>query len=220
MLVQLSPLQARVIGVLIEKEITTPDQYPLSLNALCLGCNQKSSREPVMSLSESEVQEVLDELKSKHLLFEEMGSRTSKYKHRFCNTEFSDFQFCSQQLALICLLLLRGPQTPGELRTRSKRLCEFANVEEVEHTLDALADFGGEKLVIKLAREPGRREARYAHLYSGQDFEQSNTTHTDINSKPAQDSSSVFTLDQALARIETLEQQMQDVKNLLDDLTS
>lgn len=168
MLVQLSELQARVIGVLMEKELTTPEQYPLSLNAVTMACNQKSSRDPVMSLSESDVQNVLDELASKNMLFEHTASRVVKYKHRFCNTEFSSLKFSAQQFAVVCVLLLRGPQTPGELRTRTNRLANFSNVEEVETCLQSLSEFNSEKLVVKLAREPGKREARYAHLFCGE----------------------------------------------------
>ncbi len=161
--------QSRVIGCLIEKEITTPDQYPLSLNSLTNACNQKSNREPVLSLSESEVQGVLDELRDKRLIREEtgFGSRVVKYKHRFCNTEFSDLKFDEQELAVICVLLLRGPQTPGELRTRSNRLCEFSDVHQVEAVLNNL---GARELplVVKLPREAGKRESRYAHLFCGE----------------------------------------------------
>ena len=170
MLIKLSDKQARVIGVLLEKEVTTPDQYPLSLNGLTNGCNQKSSREPVMNLSESEVQEVLDELREKKITFQQSGStsRVVKYRHRFCNTEFSDLQFTPQQKAIMCVLLLRGPQTPGELRTRTNRLAEFANVDEVEAALELMKDLKGEQLVIQFAREPGKRECRYAQMLTDQ----------------------------------------------------
>ncbi|WP_340678865.1 DUF480 domain-containing protein [Paraglaciecola sp.] len=174
MLLSLTPLQARIIGVLLEKETTTPDQYPLSLNGLTLGCNQKSNREPVMELAEHEVQQGLDELHEKKCIFNisSAGSRVTKYKHRFSDTEFSTMQFTEQQRALICVLLLRGPQTPGELRTRTQRLAEFANVDEVENCLQSLFALKGEQVVVKLAREPGKRESRYAHLFCGEeDFE-------------------------------------------------
>jgi len=166
MLVKLSLEQQRVIGVLLEKEITTPEQYPLSLNGLTLGCNQKSSREPVMNFAESDVQKVLDELREKKLTYQQSGStnRVVKYRHRFCNTEFSDLQFTAQQKAIVCVLLLRGPQSPGELRTRSNRLAEFANVDEVELALEQMKNLGGEQLVMQLPREPGKRDCRYAHM--------------------------------------------------------
>lgn len=167
MLVNLTAEQCRVIGVMLEKEITTPDQYPLSLNGLTSGCNQKSNREPVMNLSESEVQNILDQLKGKKQIAEisGFGSRVVKYQHRFCNTEFGDLQLSAQQLAIICVLLLRGPQTPGELRTRTNRLAEFNDVSEVESCLNTLMHLNGETLVLKLAREPGKRESRYMQLF-------------------------------------------------------
>lgn len=166
----LSLNQTRVIGCLIEKEITTPDQYPLSLNSLTTACNQKSNREPVMALSESDVQEVLDELAKKRLIKEEVGfgSRVVKYKHRFCNTEFSELQFSEQALGLICTLFLRGYQTPGELRTRTNRLCKFADVHEVEGVLQSLSEQENGSYVVRLPREPGKRESRYAHQFSGE----------------------------------------------------
>ncbi len=161
--------QARVIGCLIEKEITTPDQYPLSLNALTLACNQKSNREPVMSLAETEVQEVIDQLTKKRLLTDEsgFGSRVVKYKHRFCNTEFGELKLRPQELGIITVLFLRGSQTPGELRSRTNRLCQFSDVNEVDTVLQRLADRDDGPLVACLPREPGKRESRYMHLFSG-----------------------------------------------------
>lgn len=164
---ELTQHEARIIGVLLEKELTTPEQYPLSLNSLTSGCNQKSSRDPVYNLSESDVQNALDSLTKKRLISEQsgFGSRVVKYKHRFCNTEFSDLQLNPAQLAIVCLLLLRGPQTPGELRTRSNRLHEFADVSEVEHALIELAR-REKPLTALLAKEPGKREARYCQLFT------------------------------------------------------
>lgn len=218
MLIQLTPKQARLIGVLLEKEVTTPDQYPLSINGLTLGCNQKSNREPVMNLAESEVQGILDELKDKKLILEYTGagSRVVKYKHRFCNTEFSDLKFSRQQLAIVCVMLLRGPQTPGELRTRTHRLAEFDNVEEVEATLTKLHDLNDEQLVLKLDREPGKRDARYAHRFSGEDGLQvvskaiENTSNTDQESVPS--------CPQAAQRITVLEQQVAELTHQLAEL--
>jgi uncharacterized protein YceH (UPF0502 family) len=220
MLIQLTPIQARLVGVLLEKEITTPDQYPLSLNALMLGCNQKSNRDPVMNLSESDVQNLLDELKHKKLILEHTGtgSRVVKYKHRFCNTEFSDLKFSRQQLAIVCVMLLRGPQTPGELRTRTNRLADFDNVEEIEATLNKLHELNDEQLVIKLDREPGRRDARYAHLFSGEEGLQvaSQTPTNTATEHLAQGSTSVPT--QTLERITELEQQVAELTNQLAEL--
>ena len=154
--------EARVVGSLLEKEITTPDQYPLSLNALTNACNQKSNRDPVMSLEAFEVSGALILEKSG------FGSRVPKYQHRFCNTQFGTLQFSEQELGLVCVLLLRGPQTPGELRSRTQRLCRFSDVGEVEACLEALADREDGPFVVRLAREPGKRESRYAHLFSGE----------------------------------------------------
>ena len=167
-MINLSPEQCRVIGVMLEKETTTPDQYPLSINALTNGCNQKSNREPVMSLSEYEVQNIVDELVQMNQLMvdHKASGRVNKYFHRFCNTEFGNLKFTTQQRAIMCVLLLRGAQTPGELRTRTNRLADFADVSEVEIALDELQDLNGQTLVKKLAREPGKRESRYVHLFT------------------------------------------------------
>lgn len=163
----LSPLEARVIGCLIEKEVSTPDQYPLSLNALVNACNQKSNREPVMALGEREVQSVLDLLIARRLVSNVAGfnARVARYQHRFCNTEFGDLRFSAGELAVVCELLLRGAQTPGELRSRTPRLHAFDDVTQVEAVLEALAAKGH---VVRLAREPGKRESRYVHLFSGE----------------------------------------------------
>ncbi|ELD1799475.1 YceH family protein [Vibrio fluvialis] len=163
---ELSPLEARVIGCLIEKEVTTPDHYPLTLNSLTTACNQKSNREPVLSLSEADVQDAVEGLIARRLVSDESGfnSRASKYQHRFCNTEFGDLKLNDKELGIVCCLLLRGAQTPGELRTRTNRLCNFSDVKETEAVLEDLAN---RSLVVKLPREPGKRESRYQHLFSG-----------------------------------------------------
>lgn len=169
MKIELSPLEARVIGCLVEKEITTPDHYPLSLNALALACNQKSNREPVLELSESEVREVAEGLARRHLVSAREGAsgRISRYRQRFCNTEYGALQFSPYELGVICVLLLRGPQTPGELRTRTQRLCDFADVAAVETTLENLVTREDGPFVARLPRAPGERESRYAHLFGG-----------------------------------------------------
>ncbi|AWB56235.1 DUF480 domain-containing protein [Colwellia sp. Arc7-D] len=161
------PEQCRVIGVMLEKETTTPEQYPLSVNAITSGCNQKSNREPVMSLSENDWQNTVDELVQMNQLMidQKASSRVNKYFHRFCNTEFGNLQFSAQQRAIICVLFLRGPQTPGELRTRTTRLADFADVNEVESALNQLQNLNNQALVKKLEREPGKRECRYVHLF-------------------------------------------------------
>jgi len=170
MLIEITPLEARVIGSLIEKEITTPDQYPLSLSALTHACNQKSNRNPVMQLSEVDVQEIVDGLMKKHLLSDRtgFGSRVTKYQHRFCNVGFGSLEFSAQELGVLSVLLLRGPQTPGELRTRTNRLCSFSDVHETESVLKQLMERDDGPFVVRLAREPGKRESRFEHLFSGE----------------------------------------------------
>jgi len=168
--IELSAIEARVIGCLIEKEITTPDQYPLSLNALTNACNQKTNREPVLELAETTVQQAVDSLMKKYLVSDKSagyGGRVTKYKHRFCNTEFGSLKFSKQELGILCVLLLRGPQTPGELRNRTNRLCEFTDAAAVETTLKGLMSREDGPFIARLARSLGAREARYAHLFSG-----------------------------------------------------
>lgn len=165
--IQLSALEARVIGCLIEKEITTPDQYPLSLNALVNACNQKSNRDPVISVGETEVQATLDALANRRLVTSQSGygSRVPKYQHRFCNSDFGRLKFSPQELAIVCELLLRGAQMPGELRSRAERMAPFKDSGETEKVLEELAHRSDGPFVVKLAREPGRRESRYMHLF-------------------------------------------------------
>ncbi|MGS0691573.1 YceH family protein [Shewanella sp. 30m-9] len=211
---ELTPHEARIIGVLLEKEITTPEQYPLSLNSLTSGCNQKTSRDPVLDLSESEVQNTLDNLTKKRLISEQsgFGSRVVKYKHRFCNTEFSDLQLKSSELAVICLLLLRGPQTPGELRTRSNRLHEFHDVSEVEATLNELQRRES-PLVMLLAKEPGKREARYRQLFT-------EANDSELHSQPSQNADhAIIQQNSGLeTRVNILEQEVIELKALLKQL--
>lgn len=221
--------ELRVIGCLIEKSITTPDQYPLSLNSLTNACNQKSNREPVLSLSEQEVQSAIDNLVEKNVVYQQFStsSRVPKFLHRFCNTEFGDLQLSSQQLGVICVLFLRGPQTPGELRTRTNRLCQFANVGETEAVLDELIEHG---YVVKLDREPGRRESRYQHCFSDSESASaissagtaSEYTESDSNVNSSQahsDSSSPANekIAELEERILMLELEMESLKERLDN---
>jgi uncharacterized protein len=156
----LSLLETRVLGTLYEKQHTVPDTYPLTLNALVSGCNQKTSRSPVMEVSESEVQAGLDSLKSANLVIESSGGRVSRYSH---NVE-RVLQVPSQSAAILTVLMLRGPQTAGELRINCERLHSFADISAVQGFLDELA---GKTLVVQLPRLPGARENRWAHLLSG-----------------------------------------------------
>jgi uncharacterized protein len=170
MRIELDSLEARVIGCMLEKQITTPDQYPLSLNALVSACNQKSNRDPVLEVAEAAVQRTLDTLSRKHLVLERsgFGSRVPKYQHLFCNTEYGSLKLTAQELAIVCELLLRGPQTPGELRSRAARMAAFTDVSEVEAALQGLLERESGPLVARLPREPGRRDSRYMHLFGGE----------------------------------------------------
>jgi uncharacterized protein len=160
----LSEVEARVLGSLVEKEITTPDYYPLSLNALVNACNQKSNREPVMNLEEDDVRQALDSLNRQGLAGAARGadSRVTKYEHRLQEA----FNFERREIAVLCVLLLRGPQTPGELRGRTERLYRFSELDEVQTALRRLME-RQPPLVKALPRQPGTKELRYAHLLSG-----------------------------------------------------
>lgn len=214
MTIELTPNEARVIGCLLEKEITTPEQYPLSLNALTNACNQKSNREPVLDLDETTVQQTLDQLVRKYLVSEESGygSRVAKYRHRFCNTEYGTLKFNPQELGIVCELLLRGPQTPGELRSRANRLCALKDVAEVETALDALARRADGPFVVRLPREPGKRESRYAQLFGGEVQESSE------DEDPAPSGAESSRLDQLEARVSRLEATIAELKTRLDTL--
>ena len=170
MAVELNPTQARVIGCLMEKSVITPDQYPLTLNALTNACNQKSSREPVMSLTQGDVQHTVRSLQDLHLVRveENFKTRVEKYTQRLCNTPFSDYQFDQAEFAIVCVLLLRGPRTPGELRANSGRLHTFEDNQAVEEASQGLLHRDGGPVVAKLPRIPGRRDAQYMHLLSGE----------------------------------------------------
>src|SRR3954470_11738800 len=162
----LSLLEARVLGVLIEKAHTVPDSYPLSLNSLTLGCNQKTAREPVLNATEAELQDAVDALKALHLVFEASGSRVTRYEHNAGRA----LGLPSQAIALLVVLMLRGPQTASELRANSERLHRFADLSSVEGFLDELANRSEDKggpLAVKLPRAPGAREARWAQLLTG-----------------------------------------------------
>ncbi len=220
-MITLSAEQCRIIGVMLEKETTTPEQYPLSLNGITTGCNQKSNRDPVMSLSESDVQNLVDELVQMNQLMvdQKASTRVNKYFHRFCDTEFGNLKFTPQQRAIICVLFLRGPQTPGELRTRTNRLADFADVSEVENTLTQLQDLNGQTLVRKLEREPGKRESRYVHLLSDGDensFTQAVSTQTEAMPSAEQTSLTqrVSELEQQVA---SLTEQINCITELLND---
>ena len=164
MTIVLNTVEARVLGALIEKEITTPDYYPLSMNALINACNQKNNRDPVMTVDESTVRTALHNLQTKHLAGPASGadSRVTKYEHRIQEV----FNFTRAETAIIAVLLLRGPQTPGELRGRTERMFRFEELSDVQSTLQRLIEWEP-PLVKMLPRQPGTKESRYAHLLAG-----------------------------------------------------
>lgn len=207
---QLSGAEARVVGCLLEKQVTTPEQYPLSVNAVMMACNQKTNREPVMNLSEHDVQDVLDELVKRHYLrtVSGFGNRVTKYEQRFCNSEFGDLKLSAAEVAVITTLLLRGAQTPGELRTRASRMHEFADMQEVEQTLEGLATREDGPYVVRLAREPGKRESRYMHLFSGE---------VDTATLATEQESTVVS-GSLTTRVDALEEEVARLKQRLDAL--
>jgi len=211
---QLDDKEARVIGCLIEKSITTPDQYPLTLNALTNACNQKSSRDPVMSLTQGEVQHTIRMLEAKHLVRteENFKSRTEKYSQRFCNTRYSDLQLNSAEVAIICLLLLRGPQTPGELRARSGRLHTFAENDDVVSVLDGLIHRETDPLVVKLPRTPGRKDSEYMHLFCGPVDVEAHVAQASAEKPAASSRGGVAELTE---RVERLEAELAELKEQL-----
>ena len=205
----LSAVEARIVGSLLEKQVTTPEQYPLSINAVVTACNQKTNREPVMNLNERETQETLDELVKRHYLrtVSGFGNRVTKYEQRFCNSEFGALKLSAAELALVATLLLRGPQTPGELRSRAGRMHEFADMNEVETTLEQLANREDGPFVARLPREPGKRESRYRHLFGGE-----------AETLPAAVESDSVPADDLALRVDALEAEVAELKARLDSL--
>ncbi|EKK5267533.1 YceH family protein [Cronobacter dublinensis] len=208
---QFSALEARVIGCMLEKQVTTPEQYPLSVNGVVTACNQKTNREPVMNLSEAQVQEVLDQLVKRHYLrtVSGFGNRVTKYEQRFCNSEFGDLKFSPVEVALVTTLLLRGAQTPGELRSRASRMHEFSDTAALERALETLASREDGPFVTRLAREPGKRESRYMHLFCGEPDASTLSTSDDA---PAAES------DALTARVEALELEVAELRQRLESL--
>ena len=195
----LTPAEARVLATLMEKARTVPDSYPMTLNALVTGCNQKTSRDPVMNLSDAEVQEALDSLKLLTLAFETSGNRTTRWEHNFQR----GVGVPEQSAVLLGLLMLRGPQTAGELRINAERWYRFADISSVEAFLDELQERSPEKggpLVVQLPRAPGAREQRWAHLLCGP---------VEVNAVSSTSPPSAGAVPQALqARVQSLETQV------------
>jgi uncharacterized protein YceH (UPF0502 family) len=202
----LSESEIRVLGSLIEKELTTPEYYPLSLNALVNACNQKTNRDPVTSYSDCIVQAAADSLSEKGLVKGGVSrdSRVVKYDHYFGD----EFKLNPAEIAVMCVLMLRGPQTAGELRQRTERMYAFEEIADVEAILDGLAE-RDEPLVVKLPRQPGRKEHRYAHLLAGE-------ITVDDSGEVAASGSEVSCVESA--RICQLQQQLSDVRSELEQL--
>ena len=214
-MLELNANETRIIGCLIEKSVVTPDGYPLTVNSLRNACNQKSGRNPVMSLTEADVLQTLRLLEAKHLVRkdENFKSRTEKYSQRFCNTRYSNLQFDDAQLAIVCLLLLRGPQTPGELRSRSGRLHSFADNAEVVSGLTGLMEREGGAMVVKLPRTPGRKDSEYMHLFSGDIDVEAHASQAQAAMSAA--SPERVSMAELSERVSTLEAEVAELKKLL-----
>ena len=206
----LTPIELRVLGSLIEKQITTPEYYPLTLNSLTAACNQKNNRNPVTSFAESEVEEALYSLREKNLayVFHGSTSRVPKYKHVAPEV----LHLSPPEVAAMCVLMLSGPQTVGEIRTRGSRLYQFNGMEEVEETLRSLSDRDGEPLVMKLPRQSGQKDARFVQLLSGEpDVEQmSESAPSERASRRPNESD----------RLANLEEELQELRQQIENLTS
>lgn len=205
----LTDIEARVLGSLIEKQVTTPEYYPLTLNALTLACNQKNNRYPVTSYSEHQVADALESLREKNLAYVFYGStsRVPKYKHVMPEV----MHLNHAEVALMCVLLLRGAQTLGELRGNASRLHDFASLEEVEQTLEALISRDTEPLVARLPRQPGQKEGRFAHLLSGEIDVEAAPSAMPIAAAPRR-SSLEQKVDELAAEVERLKQQFEEFK--------
>jgi len=207
----MSPIEARVLGVLVEKQRTVPDTYPLSLNALVSGCNQKTSRDPVMEVSDAQAQQALDSLRSMNLVIESSGGRVPRYSHNFERV----LQVPAQSAALLAVLMLRGPQTAGELRINCDRLHKFTDISSVEGFLHELAERPAGALVVELARQPGSRENRWAHLLCGTPApEQQAASPPAAAPRRAENGE----LEDLRARVEALEAGMAELKELMTKL--
>jgi hypothetical protein len=211
-MIKLDEVEARVLGALLEKEITTPEYYPLSLNALINACNQKSNRDPVMALDESAVRSALESLNGKNLAGQASSadSRVPKYIHHLQEV----FNFDRRESAVLCVLLLRGPQTPGELRGRTERMYRFDDLSAMESALHCLME-REPPLVMKLPRQPGTKESRYAHLLSGELEEWSAPVETPAAASPGgQEDERITRLE---TELETLRKELADVRHDLED---
>ena len=212
---KLTPNEARVIGCLMEKAVITPDAYPLTLNALTNACNQKSSRDPVTSLPQGVVQRTARDLLARQLvrIDENFKSGVEKYSHRFCNERLDEFQFDSAQYAIVCLLLLRGAQTPGELRAHSGRLHTFADNDAVVVALNRLIERDGHPIVVKLPRKPGRKDSEYMHLFFGPVDVDAHIAN--VTASPANEPAEEGCLAELIKRVNQLENEVAEIKERL-----
>lgn len=209
----LSLLETRVLGVLAEKQHTVPDSYPLTLNALVSGCNQKSSRDPVIEASEAEVQAALDGLRASSLIVETSGGRASRYAHNIERV----LHISTQSTALLTMLMLRGPQTAGELRINCERLHRFADISSVESFLAELAERSAGGLVVELPRQPGARENRWMHLLSGAPAMEAHASAGAASAAPAADVT-VGEIAALKANVARLEAEVGELRALVDKL--
>jgi len=209
--------EARVLGALIEKERITPDNYPLSLGALVSACNQRSSRDPVMTLDETETLEALDSLTGKHLAREKTpaGSRVTKYAHRLSNTLGLTHDLAPRDLAVLCVLLLRGAQTVGEIRARTGRLCDFTSLTQVEESLARLTDDEHGPYVTQLPRQRGRKERRYAHLLCGPVFAEVEPARAPDAPAPRENGATDDRIVALEEQVSTLRSELEEIKKLL-----
>ena len=208
----LSEIEVRVLGALVEKQVTTPEYYPLTLNALTLACNQKNNRFPVTKYSENEVAVALETLREKNLtyVFHGSTSRVPKYKHVMPEV----LHLNPPETALLCVLMLRGPQTTGELRGNASRLYEFSGLDEVDATISGLLSHEPDPLVIRLARQPGQKESRMAHLLAGPPSEESFEAQPQRSSSRQTDRERIESLEHTVA---TLREEMQALKLQLEE---
>lgn len=205
MTILLTDNEVRVLGCLMEKEMATPDYYPLSLNALTNACNQKSNRNPVVSYDEETVIYALDGLREQNLARKSNVSRVAKYEQIFSK----ELNLVSREEAIICILLVRGPQTVGEIRGRTERLYAFSSLDEVQETITSLEDMS---LVQRLPRQPGRKESRYAHLLSGEPQEMSAETDSQPNASIVINRKKDERIDELQEQVDSLRQELEKLQ--------
>jgi uncharacterized protein len=214
---QLNQIEVRVLGSLIEKDITTPDYYPLSLNALVNACNQKNNRDPVMTLDENAVRDALSSLQEKRMAGPTSGadSRVTKYEHRLQEV----FNFDRREIALVCVLLLRGPQTPGELRGRAERMYRFETLDDVQSALQKLME-RQPQLVRVLPRQPGTKESRYTHLFSGNYIPETATAGESSSSETELPPTSHDRIANLEVAVSTLRSEVEDLRRQLAEFAA